>query len=58
MYSAAGVSHVLALSGLHVGILSCILLWLFYPLTYLKHGRKILAFLVVCLLWFLPLFPG
>lgn len=51
MYSAAGVSHVLALSGLHVGILSCILLWLFYPLTYLKHGRKILAFLVVCLLW-------
>lgn len=51
MYSAAGVSHVLALSGLHVGILSCILLWLFYPLTYLKHGRKTLAFLVVCLLW-------
>ncbi|RGM92989.1 ComEC family competence protein [Phocaeicola plebeius] len=51
MYSAAGVSHVLALSGLHVGILSCILLWLFYPLTYLKHGRKMLALLVVCLLW-------
>ncbi|WP_417130019.1 ComEC/Rec2 family competence protein, partial [Phocaeicola sp.] len=51
VYGAAGASHVLALSGLHVGILSCILLWLFYPLTYLKHGRKILALLVVCLLW-------
>lgn len=51
MYSAAGASHVLALSGLHVGIFSCILLWLFYPLTYLKHGRKMLALLVVCLLW-------
>lgn len=58
MYSAAGVSHVLALSGLHVGILSCILLWLFYPLTYLKHGRKILAFLVVCLLWFFAFISG
>jgi ComEC/Rec2-related protein len=51
VYSAAGASHVLALSGLHVGIFSCILLWLFYPLTYLKHGRKMLALLVVCLLW-------
>ena len=51
MYSAAGASHVLALSGLHVGIFSCILLWLFYPLAYLKHGRKMLALLVVCLLW-------
>lgn len=51
VYSAAGASHVLALSGLHVGILSCILLWLFYPLTCLKHGRKVLALLVVCLLW-------
>lgn len=58
MYSAAGVSHVLALSGLHVGILSCILLWLFYPLTYLKHGRKILPFLVVCLLWFFAFISG
>ena len=58
MYSAAGVSHVLALSGLHVGILSCILLWLFYPLTYLKHGRKILACLVVCLLWLFAFISG
>ena len=58
MYSVAGVSHVLALSGLHVGILSCILLWLFYPLTYLKHGRKILPFLVVCLLWFFAFISG
>lgn len=58
MYSAAGVSHVLALSGLHVGILSCILLWLFYPLTYLKHGHKILAFLVVCLLWLFAFISG
>lgn len=58
MYSAAGVSHVLALSGLHVGILSCILLWLFYPLTYLKHGRKFLPFLVVCLLWFFAFISG
>ena len=36
MYSAAGASHVLALSGLHVGIFSCILLWLF-----LKHFEPI-----------------
>lgn len=51
VYSAAGASHVLALSGLHIGILSG-LLWIFlYPLTYLKQGRKLLAVCVACLLW-------
>ena len=51
VYSAAGASHVLALSGLHVGILSGIFLLLLRPFTYLKHGRKILCLLIVCLLW-------
>lgn len=51
VYSAAGASHVLALSGLHIGILSG-LLWMFlYPLTYLKHGRKFLSICIILVLW-------
>lgn len=51
VYSVAGASHVLALSGLHVGILSGILLLLFYPLTYCRGGRKVRVVCVVVLLW-------
>lgn len=52
VYSAAGASHVLALSGLHVGILSGFLFLVFYPLTYWKrYGRMVRMLLVVTLLW-------
>lgn len=52
VYSAAGASHVLALSGLHVGILSGFLFLVFYPLTYWKrYGRIVRMLLVVILLW-------
>lgn len=50
-YSAAGVSHILALSGLHIGILSMILSWLFYPLRRVCGGKWIASFLIVGLLW-------
>lgn len=50
-YNAAGVSHILALSGLHIGILSMILSWLFYPLRRVCGGKWIAGFLIVGLLW-------
>lgn len=51
VYSVAGASHVLALSGLHVGILSGFLLLVLYPLTYWRYGRQVRMLLVVALLW-------
>lgn len=52
VYSVAGASHVLALSGLHVGILSGFLFLVFYPLTcWKRHGRTVRMLLVVALLW-------
>ena len=50
-YSAAGVSHVLALSGLHVGILSAVLLVILAPLKRWKRGERLRSFLVVLALW-------
>ena len=41
-YSAAGASHILALSGLHIGILTMIFSWLLYPLRYVRGGRWIM----------------
>ena len=50
-YNAAGVSHILALSGLHIGILSMILSWLFYPLRQVSGGKWVASFLIVGVLW-------
>ena len=58
IYSAAGTSHVLALSGLHVGILSCILYFLLGPLRRLKGGRVIQSLAVAATLWVFAFISG
>ncbi len=50
-YSATGAMHVLAVSGLHVGIIYWIILLLFKPLNKLKSGKWILAGLSLVILW-------
>ena len=58
MYSAAGVSHVLALSGLHIGILSALLLGLLYPLKFLPYGEMLRPFCVILFLWIFAFLSG
>jgi competence protein ComEC len=50
-YKDAGAVHILALSGLHIGILLLVLQFLLRPLEYLPHGKKISLLLTVLLLW-------
>ena len=50
LYQQAGLSHLLAISGLHVGIIAFIVLWLLYPLKRLGYNR-IRFFIVVWALW-------
>ncbi len=57
-YKDAGAVHILAVSGLHVGILLLLLQFLLQPLERLSHGNKIkLAFLVL-LLWAFAFIAG
>lgn len=58
VYSAAGTSHVLALSGLHVGILSGILYFLLCPLRRVKGGRIFQSLAVVSVLWIFAFISG
>lgn len=57
-YKDAGAVHILAVSGLHVGILLLILQFLLYPLERLKNGRKLKLVLVVALLWAFAFIAG
>jgi competence protein ComEC len=50
-YSATGAMHVLAVSGLHVGVIYWLLLLLLKPLNKRTSGKWIIAFVSVVVLW-------
>lgn len=56
-FSSAGVAHILALSGLHVAIISGIILFLLFPLKLLGLHRLRL-WIALTALWFYTFFSG
>ena len=50
-YSLSGASHLLAVSGLHVGLVFVLLNMLLFPLAYLWRGNIIRAVAVVAMVW-------
>ncbi|MCP4460346.1 MAG: ComEC family competence protein, partial [Cytophagales bacterium] len=50
-YASAGAMHVLAVSGLHVGILYMILLGFLKPLEKWKGGNVIIAVIAILVIW-------
>lgn len=50
-YVNAGAIHILAVSGLHIGILLLILQYVLAPLKQLKHGQTIQLVVILAILW-------
>lgn len=50
-FAAAGAVHILAVSGLHVGIIYLLLFFISRPFLFLKYGRIIQSLFIVLLLW-------
>lgn len=60
-FSVAGVAHIMALSGLHVGFITIIIWWLLFPLDYvgMKRWRLVFSLAVIVLFAvFTGLSPG
>ena len=57
-YSNAGVIHILAISGLHVGIFFLILNFLLQPLNRHRKGKLIKLLLILAFLWSFALISG
>jgi competence protein ComEC len=57
-FKGAGAMHILAISGLHVGIIHLILLFLTRPLILLRKGRTLRVILVLFGLWSYALLTG
>ena len=58
-YKNAGVLHILAVSGLHVGILMMLLNFLLKPLDYFRKKTKVLKIVIILVnLWLFALITG
>lgn len=57
-YSRAGAIHILAVSGLHIGIILLIFNFLFKPIAYFKNGKIIASVLIICCLWLYAIIAG
>ncbi len=57
-YTNAGAIHILAISGLHIGILLLILSFLFKPIERFKYGRILKSILIILLLWMFAFIAG
>ncbi len=57
-YANAGAIHILAISGLHIGILMMLLSYIFKPINNLKRGKIIKTLLIVTLLWVFAFVTG
>ena len=57
-YTNAGAIHVLAISGLHIGIILIILNFVFKPLERLRHGLFIKTIMLLIILWGFAIIAG
>ncbi|MCJ7466324.1 MAG: ComEC family competence protein [Maribacter sp.] len=57
-YKNAGAVHILAVSGLHIGILLLLLQFILRPLEYLPKGKILKLITIVMLLWAFALLAG
>ncbi|WP_243754687.1 ComEC/Rec2 family competence protein, partial [Flavobacterium jejuense] len=57
-YSKSGVVHILAISGLHIGILYLFLAFVLKPIDKFKYGKGVRLLLILGLLWIFALVTG
>jgi competence protein ComEC len=57
-YSNTGVIHIIAISGLHLGMIYSLLLWLFKPLNQIKKLQWVKRLMILLILWGFTLLTG
>ncbi|WP_083629253.1 ComEC/Rec2 family competence protein [Tenacibaculum agarivorans] len=57
-YTNAGAVHIIAISGLHIGILYLLLSFVLQPIELLPKGKTFKILILVALLWLFAMFTG
>jgi len=58
VFSTSGAMHILAVSGLHVGIFYATISAFLFFLGRIRRGRVVKSFIIIGLLWFFAIFTG
>lgn len=57
-YSNAGVVHIIAISGLHLGLIYVMLVWIFNFIPWVKKQKLLKVILILSFLWLFSLLTG
>lgn len=57
-YASSGALHVLSVSGMHVGLIYVVIVWLLVFLDKMRYGKHIKFFLLLLFLWFYTVLTG
>ncbi len=57
-YAQAGAIHILAISGLHVGIILLLLNWVFKPIELVPKGTYIKPLIIIAIMWSYAIIAG
>ncbi|MBQ2142522.1 MAG: ComEC/Rec2 family competence protein, partial [Alistipes sp.] len=57
-YSKTGLSHLMAVSGLHLGIVLMVVGFMLLPLRFVHRGHRIAALLAIVAIWFYAIMSG
>ncbi|MBK7884921.1 MAG: ComEC family competence protein [Chitinophagaceae bacterium] len=57
-YSNTGVVHIIAISGLHLGLIYVMLLWLFNKIPFIKKSKIVKVIFVLTCLWLFSILTG
>ena len=57
-YSNTGVVHIIAISGMHLGLIYVMLVWLFARIPYIKKSSLLQVILILSCLWLFSLLTG
>ena len=57
-YSNAGVVHLIAIAGLHLGLIYALLIWITARIPFLKKAQTLRLILILFCLWFFALLTG
>ena len=57
-YSNTGVVHIIAISGMHLGLIYAVLVWIFLRLPLIKRNATIKVIIILSCLWLFSLLTG
>jgi competence protein ComEC len=57
-YSNTGVVHIIAISGMHLGLIYLLLIWMFNKIPFVKRSKIVKVTLILLCLWLFALLTG